>query len=202
MRTFNRNRVFFGVLMSTFIAIWLLSVQTIQILLGVVALLLGLLWYAYSQNIRILYLSGTVILMTVMISTAFSAEIAKLRFHAMDNFYQSYIESHYAELAQEGTAPYRVCDGNLILSNLGRLEIENGEHYSVYFPISESFFHSKGYLYVDDELAYETNSVFSADEMDRIIPLSNNWAYVKVFNAVLTSDEIAGHISLKGRCIQ
>lgn len=181
MRTFNRSRVFFSVLMSTFVAIWLLSVQAIQILLGVVTLLLGLLWYAYSQNIRKLYLSGTVILMAVVISTVFSAEVAKLRFHAMHNCYQNYIESHYAELAQEGTAPYRVCDGNLILSNWGGLEAENGEYHSVYFPISESFFHSKGYLYVDDELAYETNSVFSADEMDWIIPLSNNWAYVKVF---------------------
>ena len=181
MRIFSRSRVCFGVTVFTFIAIWLLSVQAIQMLLGVVTLLLGLLWYAYSQNIRMFYLSGTVILMAVMISTVFSAEIAKLRFHAMHDCYQSYIESHYAELAQEGTAPYRVCDGNLILSNRGRLEIENGEYYSAYFPISESFFHSKGYLYVDDELAYETNSVFSADEMDWIIPLSNNWAYVKVF---------------------
>ena len=202
MRIFSRSRVCFGVTVFTFIAIWLLSVQAIQMLLGVVTLLLGLLWYAYSQNIRMFYLSGTVILMAVMTSTVFSAEIAKLRFHAMHDCYQSYIESHYAELAQEGTAPYRVCDGNLILSNRGRLEIENGEYFSVYFQISESFFHSKGYLYVDDELAYESNSVFSADEMDWIIPLSNNWAYVKVFNAVLTSDEIAGHISLKGRCIQ
>ena len=43
------------------------------------------------------------------------------------------------------------------------------------------FFHSKGYLYVDDVSAYRNNTVFSTDKMDYVVLISDKWAFVKVF---------------------
>lgn len=91
-----------------FLVIWVISVQVIQIFLSMLVLLLGLLRYAYSQNIKKFYRSGIIILIGAMISIIFSTEIALFRFHVIHRYYQNYIESHATELAKESDTPWNI----------------------------------------------------------------------------------------------
>ena len=69
-----------------------------------------------------------------------------------------------------------------MLSNWGNIEIQktNGT-ISLYFPISESFFNSYGYLYVSNMEQSQENHTFSFEEADNYFILNDNWAYIKLF---------------------
>lgn len=162
--------------------LWLLSVQMTRLFLFAVLIGVGSVWCWYTKKKKPILLTGAVVVLLAAVSTVFRTELDTARFAVLSNAYQSAAEHCCTEMLPEGDVRYDKYKGNFFLSNLGSLEVQKtGAYSSVYFPVSESFFHSRGYLYVNDERAYQTNHTFSWDAMDNVIPLSDHWVYVKLY---------------------
>ena len=169
-----------------YLLIWILSTQIVRILLSLLAGLIWLVWiYTWQgdkrQRKRILH---TVIVLMIIWSSSniFRTQIAEFRFFCLKGYYQTTADSYILMLKDSEDFLFCTEQDSFVLSNWGEIQMQkkNGM-ISLYFPISDTFFNSYGFVYYFDEQLETADGTFSLANCDFSKKLDNNWAYVKLY---------------------
>ena len=139
--------MYFWISTAVYSLVWLLSPQTVRLLLLGLTILGGVLWLFWGgkrrKDKRALY---TVCLLLLLAGAGrfLNTPVAQLKFFCLEGMYRQTAQSLCAELREDGDFGFRMdLQGPSFLSNAGQVQAlaENGT-LALYFPISESFFNS------------------------------------------------------------
>jgi hypothetical protein len=161
--------------------LWLLSTQMVRTLLLICAGLFSLFLFfrrrtrqgwAWFAAVAVLLLGGNL----------FRTQMATAQFFCLERFYQEAADDYCLSLQNSGDIRWDTGRGPFLLSNGGAVQMSKGNGVvSLYFPISESFFNSYGFIYCSEPGAGAVDSPFSLDQCDYAVVLTDHWAYVKLY---------------------
>ena len=178
--------MYFWISAAVYSLVWLLSPQTVRLLLLALTILGGAVWLFWGGKLRrdkrTLY-AVCLLLLLVGASPFLNTPIARLKFFCLEDMYRQTAQSLCAELRTEGDFGFRTdLKGSPLLSNAGQVQAsaEDGT-LALYFPISESFFNSYGYVYFPDGGLDAQEGTFSLQTCDYFRKLDEQWAYVKLY---------------------
>mgnify|MGYP001033100956 FL=1 len=178
--------MYFWISTAVYSLVWLLSPQTVRLLLLGLTILGGVLWLFWGgkrrKDKRALY---TVCLLLLLAGAGrfLNTPVAQLKFFCLEGMYRQTAQSLCAELREDGDFGFRMdLQGPSFLSNAGQVQAlaENGT-LALYFPISESFFNSYGYIYAPDGGLEAQEGPFSLQACGYAQKLDDQLAYVKLY---------------------
>lgn len=164
------------------IPLWILSTQLIRVLIFLFcSIFLIFIKSRPRQKPLFILLCGTVLVL-VCGSLIFRPAISRLHFYCLKYFYAQEQSSLCAKLEANPDTTYDKISSSLFLANRGIVEYQKADDkITLYFPISESFFNSYGFLYRSDGIQNATDGTFRMDSFDSCDFLDDNWAYIKLF---------------------